>query len=255
MPPKRGRRAASEPELEEKSKKLQQCVDNVAEEFLCPITFELPVDPVMADDGRVYERRAIEEWIARPGDLKSPALNTPMEPRLLPATQVRNMIEQMVRTGAISGPKADAWSKKLKDEEKAKETRARAEGGDVEAVILMAEWYGDGSKGLAKDEKEALVWWRRGHDLGDPWCTSSLGSCYEDGDGVEVDKAYAVHLYTAAACRGSKYACACLAKCFEEGACGLQPNKREATRWLREIERAEVADLGASSWPCGCTGQ
>ena len=32
-----------------------------------------------------------------------------MGPRLLPATQVRNIIERMVRTGAISGPKAEAW--------------------------------------------------------------------------------------------------------------------------------------------------
>jgi len=33
----------------------------LALEYLCPITRELPVDPVMAEDGRIYERSAIEK--------------------------------------------------------------------------------------------------------------------------------------------------------------------------------------------------
>ena len=35
------------------------------EEYVCPITAELPVDPVNAEDGRFYERHAIEEWFSR----------------------------------------------------------------------------------------------------------------------------------------------------------------------------------------------
>ena len=114
MAPKRRaagkRRASSEPETEQQSKRYKEIVDDAAEELICPITFELPVDPVMAEDGRVYERRAIEEWIARPGELKSPWTNKPTGPRLSPVTHVRNVIERMVRTGSISGPKAQAWS-------------------------------------------------------------------------------------------------------------------------------------------------
>ena len=116
MAPKR-RCAESEPETEKHSKRfkvMEQCVDDTAEELVCPITFELPVDPVTAEDGRVYERRAIEAWIARPGELKSPTANTPMGPRLFPAKQVRNVIERMVRTGAISGPKAEGGRRSLR---------------------------------------------------------------------------------------------------------------------------------------------
>lgn len=32
------------------------------DEFLCPITFELMIDPVIASDGHTYERSAIEKW-------------------------------------------------------------------------------------------------------------------------------------------------------------------------------------------------
>jgi hypothetical protein len=34
---------------------------DVADEYVCPITAELPIDPVTAEDGRCYERCAIEE--------------------------------------------------------------------------------------------------------------------------------------------------------------------------------------------------
>ena len=47
------RRAAAEPETEQ-SKRYKDCVDNAVDEFVCPITTELPVDPVTAEDGRVY---------------------------------------------------------------------------------------------------------------------------------------------------------------------------------------------------------
>jgi hypothetical protein len=33
------------------------------EDYLCPITHEVMVDPVMATDGHTYERRAIERWL------------------------------------------------------------------------------------------------------------------------------------------------------------------------------------------------
>ena len=65
MPPKRRATAAdlerADRATEEKYKKLRSVVDETAEEFLCAITMALPVDPVTAQDGHVYERSAIEE--------------------------------------------------------------------------------------------------------------------------------------------------------------------------------------------------
>ena len=56
MPPKR---AAEESQEEtQASKRYRQAIDDVAEEYVCPITAELPVDPVTAEDGRCYERHA-----------------------------------------------------------------------------------------------------------------------------------------------------------------------------------------------------
>ena len=66
---------------------LRQAIDQSADEFLCPITQELPVDPVIAEDGHIYERSAIGQWLARSD--KSPHTNQPMGKSLLPALQVK----------------------------------------------------------------------------------------------------------------------------------------------------------------------
>ena len=245
MAPKR--RAATTPATAEQIKRYkaaQGVVDDAAEELICPITTELPVDPVMAEDGRVYERRAIEDWIARPGELKSPALNTPMGPRLLPATQVRNIIERMVRTGSISGPRAEAWSKKLAEEKEVKKMRARAGGGDAEAMHALANRYYYGFDGLGKDYEQAASWYQRGHDLDDASCTFGLGCCYNRGEGVQRNHGYAQYLCTIAACRGSEIACYSLALHLAWGAPWMCPNAREATRWFRAMENAPMRDAG-----------
>jgi hypothetical protein len=44
--------------------------------FVCPITHELLVDPVVAADGYMYERKAIESWLAISSN--SPATNKPL---------------------------------------------------------------------------------------------------------------------------------------------------------------------------------
>ena len=108
-------------------KRYRQAIDDVAEEYVCPITAELPVDPVTVEDGRCYERHAIEEWFARQDDdeLRSPVTNEPMGKRLFPAVQVRNSLTRLVESGAISGSKADAWKKAMAQEAEGAALRAK----------------------------------------------------------------------------------------------------------------------------------
>jgi len=102
--------------------KLLQClvalVDAFAREFVCPISLELPVDAVTAEDGRIYERSAIACHIAKQGEsLRSPVTNEPMGPRLLPATQVRNAIELIVQNKAVTGRLCDTWVDRIAAED------------------------------------------------------------------------------------------------------------------------------------------
>lgn len=102
--------------------KLLQClvalVDAFAREFVCPISLELPVDAVTAEDGRIYERAAIACHIAVSGaSLRSPVTNEPMGPRLLPAKQVRNAIELVVRNNAVAGRLCESWIDRIAAED------------------------------------------------------------------------------------------------------------------------------------------
>ena len=54
----------------------------VPEDFECPITTELMVDPVIATDGETYERAAIEEWFAL-GKTTSPMSGDEIDPSVI----------------------------------------------------------------------------------------------------------------------------------------------------------------------------
>lgn len=65
-------------------------------ELMCPITQELLVDPVVAQDGFTYERSAILEWFnkcAASGEMTSPLTNAPLtSAQLFDNNMVRSMV-------------------------------------------------------------------------------------------------------------------------------------------------------------------
>ena len=93
---------ASEAVCEGSTGKKQKAVEIAADERCttaieagqCPITFDLPINPVFAEDGVMYDRKAINQWFKRhKGPMRSPAHGTEMGTRLVPAPkQVTNML-------------------------------------------------------------------------------------------------------------------------------------------------------------------
>ena len=68
--------------------------DAVPEAFMCPITQEQMVDPVVALDGHSYSRGAIQDWF-RQGRLSSPCTNEQLaSDQLLPNHSLRKAMEQ-----------------------------------------------------------------------------------------------------------------------------------------------------------------
>ena len=68
--------------------------DVVPEAFVCPITHEPMVDPVVALDGHSYSRGAIQDWF-RQGRLSSPCTNEQLgSDQLLPNHSLRKAMEQ-----------------------------------------------------------------------------------------------------------------------------------------------------------------
>ena len=121
MPPKRkARKPADAIDLTEmaspQEKKQKVALTTIAKEFVCPITQELPIKPVTAEDGKIYEEKAIREWFGTKRKALSPTTGAEIGTKLLPAPQARNTIEALVKSGAIEGELAEAWKIKLADE-------------------------------------------------------------------------------------------------------------------------------------------
>jgi hypothetical protein len=73
------KRPAAAALVAEENKRFRLALERVADEWRCSITHELPLHPVMAEDSRVYERRAIEVWLRRhEAVVRSPMTSTPL---------------------------------------------------------------------------------------------------------------------------------------------------------------------------------
>ena len=73
-------------------------LSSIIKEYLCLLSLELPVEPVTAEDGRVYKRAHIAKHIENADDeyknLRSPVTNEKMGPKLVPAVQVHPASQQ-----------------------------------------------------------------------------------------------------------------------------------------------------------------
>ena len=94
-----------------KAKKSQDAGPDLAraivENLLCPITSALPVRPVLADDGKVYEREAIERWFE--SKATSPVTNAEIGTRLVDSGQTRTLVLTVIEGGAVDDDAAAAW--------------------------------------------------------------------------------------------------------------------------------------------------
>lgn len=222
------------------AKRCKSVMNSLADEYICPITQELPIEPVIAEDGKVYEKGAIEEWLGK--QQRSPITGLPMGTRLMPATQARNTIEQLVQSGAIEGEKAASWKKKLEGENKLKTLREKAEAGDADAMFSMYHAYTNSvaKYGLTRDSRQARAWLERGARLQHPKCMATYGKYLLKGIGGEKLSALGLVLLGQAASLGSDLAASLLGRAFIEGSDGLPKDIEMGKHWLRKASDGQA---------------
>eukprot|EP01046_Picozoa_sp_COSAG06_P062758 COSAG06_NODE_14287_length_1170_cov_1.138189_1_plen_263_part_00 len=236
--PAAGEKRSSSTDTADTSKKFRSAIDETASEFICPISLELPLEPVTAEDGRVYEKASIEEWLGR--KQTSPITNEAMGTRLLPAVQVRSVIRNLVRSGAISGDKADKWQRRIAAEEKFMDTKKRADDGDLVAMNDLGILYKVG-EGVCEDQTQALRWYRRAAELGSARGLTNLAL----NTSRRWDPESLVYL-TEAAARGDAWACVMLAQSFAKGRARLPVNTEVAKRWYEKALKADGDEGGVA---------
>ena len=67
------------------------------QQLICPISYALPIDPVIAEDGALYDRDCIETHLRTRSS--SPLTNLYMGSRLIKARHVTNILQGLVNTG------------------------------------------------------------------------------------------------------------------------------------------------------------
>jgi TPR repeat protein len=120
--------------------------------------------------------------------------------------------------------------------------RARAEKGDAHYQHLLGRAFFLGELGVAKDEIEAVKWFRKAAEQNLPLGQSSLGACYWTGAGLAKDEMEAVKWFRKAAEQNFAPAQSGLGFCYYFGQGGAK-DELEAVKWFRKA--AEQNDVFA----------
>src|SRR6266566_4148233 len=110
------------------------------------------------------------------------------------------------------------------------EIRAGADKGDAKAQYELGRAFFSGTLGMAKDEAEAVKWFRKAAEQNVADAQFSLGVCYANGRGVTKDDAEAVKWFRKAAEQNYARAQYNLGVCYDSGE-GVAKDEVEAYKW------------------------
>lgn len=177
---KRGKKAEASPKKGSKKPRNEDKNDTFAEQVIiasvtCPISHSLTVQPVIAEDGQVYERERIEKWLQKKES--SPITNKPMGTTLIDHVAGRSVVASAIESGLIDAEDASKWhlaSARLKIVEKlpggldsAKAHLAKAAASPEREMLLKAfklreqvSTFGDGAAelGLGSEVAQLLAY-------------------------------------------------------------------------------------------------
>ena len=231
--------------------------NKIARNLMCPITLELMVDPVLADDDNTYERSAILEHLAT--DKKSPIDRS----TVISLTTLRfskalyGMIEDLVATGSLPDDEKKAWHarKKVVDLEKGKTMFAEgrvldaAKLGHPRAMGMMALRYYEGASGVEEDYAKAFDFATRAAKEGDGEGMYVLGKCYENGHGVAEDDVVFLKWYEEAAKKGDVNGMYSIGQCYSAGI-GCVKDDAKAAAYFKSA--TDLGDCRATNELANC---
>jgi len=122
--------------------------------------------------------------------------------------------------------------------------KARAKSGDTKAQVRLGVAYATGD-GVAANEAEAVLWFRKAAGKDDPAGEYSLGEMYLTGRGVEASLLEGVKWMRRSAEHGDPRGQSNLAALYAQGQ-GVPKDEQEAARWMHK-----AADQGLAAGQFG----
>jgi TPR repeat protein len=133
------------------------------------------------------------------------------------------------------------------------DVRAKAEKGDAVAQFILGGHY-DLGEGVAKDEVEAVKWYRKAAEQNLPAAQRTLGLCLARGSGVAKDYVEAVNWFHKAADQNDAMAQYSLGVSYLKGQ-GVAKSEEEAVKWYRKAAEQNYASAQYSLGICHAKGQ
>ena len=228
---------------------LTKAFANITDSYICPISLSLPIEPVRAMDGKVYEKEAILEHFKRTegNRVKSPFTNEDMDKTLKPAPEYVALFENMIPEGHWNCERAWEWLEKwnkIKDDEKhVKSLKIRAEAGNAQSMFELGNAYRDAKFRLAKDPVMAHEWYQKAADLSHPTACTNMGLAHNDGRaGVPTNLTLAAGYFLAAAMLGSEAGCYEVGELYYHGRNCYPVDEEKAKMWYSKMEHAAKKD-------------
>jgi TPR repeat protein len=134
------------------------------------------------------------------------------------------------------------------------EIRAGADKGDAKARYELGRAFFSGTLGVAKDETEAVKWFRKAAEQNVADAQFSLGVCYAIGQGVMKDDAEAVKWFRKAAEQSDARAQYNLGVRYTTGQ-GVAKDDAEAVKWFRKAAEQDLADAQYNLGACYDSGE
>jgi U-box domain len=228
--------------------KTSQCHNkwSIGEDLVCPITLQLFLDPVFAEDGYLYEREAIQMHFQVNGNrsITSPLTRAEIGTKLTDAPQIRNHMEGLVEHGYIRGDDATLWKQRQQEKQQKDQLTKKAHEGDVEAMLEMATNYYNAESGFEENNELAFYWFDAARRAGNVIGMTEAGNLLTCGVGVEPNVPQGMLYIGTAAGLGSRVAAFYLGFALADGKFGLPVDEKDAIHWLNQCLSDKVACPG-----------
>lgn len=170
---------------------------SLAVEFICPICHVLPTNPALADDGFIYDKECIDDFIRRNESdvIISPMTKEPMLDTLIISDAVKETIRELIACDELENGIRGAWANEKKGKSSSRDrvldAKTKAKQGDVKQMVTLAEWYlfGETDLGVECDANEGYKWCKLAADEDEDEIVGKAyqGYCLIRGLGVETD--------------------------------------------------------------------
>ena len=156
---------------------MSDVLNEIARELLCPLSKTFAIDPVLCQDGLVYEREALEVLRRKSNPYTVPLISqTPFHSKLI------CVIEKLVSSGEINDEYLGGWADNRQESEAIEKTREGAADGDTTCMVELGEMYLTGDI-VDRNEEEAYGASEEDDEIG----TARKADCLLIGTGVMKD--------------------------------------------------------------------